>query len=159
VTGRSAVDIRRHDADREALRPLFRLADDSEREIDAYLREGTVLTAVEGGEIVGHVQLVDAAEDGAAELKSMAVVESRRGAGVGRALVEEAVRRCRDGGVRRLVVATAAADVGNLRFYQRLGFRTLRVERDAFGPQTGYAAGIVIDGIPLRDRVWLDLAL
>jgi catechol 2,3-dioxygenase-like lactoylglutathione lyase family enzyme len=54
---------------------------------------------------------------------------------------------------------TAAADVGNLRFYQRLGFRLLHVERDAFTPADGYAEGLTIDGIPLRDRVWLDLAL
>jgi hypothetical protein len=48
-----------------------------------------------------------------------------------------------------------AADVGILRFYQRLGFRLLSIERDAFTPATGYPDAIVIDGIPLRDRVWL----
>jgi hypothetical protein len=31
-----------------------------------------------------------------------------------------------------------------------------RVERDAFGPATGYAPGFELDGIELRDRVWLD---
>ena len=30
------------------------------------------------------------------------------------------------------------------------------VERDAFGPATGYPPGIRVDGIELRDRVWLD---
>ena len=55
-----------------------------------------------------------------------------------------------------MVVATAAADVGNLRFYQRCGFRFAAVERDAFVPATGYPEPIVIDGIPLLDRVWLD---
>ncbi len=30
------------------------------------------------------------------------------------------------------------------------------IERDAFTPATGYPQQIVIDGIPLRDRVWLD---
>ena len=54
-----------------------------------------------------------------------------------------------------MLVATGAADVGNLRFYQRMGFRLLSVERDAFTPATGYPTPIVIDGIPLRDRVWL----
>jgi hypothetical protein len=58
-----------------------------------------------------------------------------------------------------LVVATAAADVGNLRFYQRLGFRMRAVERDAFTPDTGYTEEIFIDGIALRDRVWLDMPL
>jgi hypothetical protein len=58
-----------------------------------------------------------------------------------------------------LVVATAAADIGNLRFYQRLGFRLRSIERDAFTPAIGYPPGLEIDGIELRDRVWLDLSL
>jgi len=49
------------------------------------------------------------------------------------------------------------ADVANLRFYKPLGFRLLRVERDAFTPSAGYPAAVTIDGIPLRDRVWLTL--
>ena len=44
----------------------------------------------------------------------------------------------------------------SIAFYQRLGFRMRSVERDAFNEATGYAPGIVIDGIELRDRVWLD---
>jgi hypothetical protein len=50
-------------------------------------------------------------------------------------------------------VATAAADVGNLRFYQRQGFRIRPAERDAFTAATGYPPGLQIDGIALRDRV------
>ena len=59
----------------------------------------------------------------------------------------------------RMVVATAAADLGNLRFYQRQGFRMRSVERDAFTPGTGYPPGIQVDGIELRDRVWFDRPL
>ena len=58
-----------------------------------------------------------------------------------------------------VLVATAAADIGNLRFYQRQGFRMRWIERDAFTPATGYSPDIVIDGIKLRDRVWLDYLL
>jgi hypothetical protein len=58
--------------------------------------------------------------------------------------------------VTTVLVATAAADIGNLRFYQRQGFRMRSVERDAFTPATGYPPGLLIDGIELRDRVWLD---
>jgi GNAT superfamily N-acetyltransferase len=92
-----------------------------------------------------------------AELKSMAVVESRQRQGIGAALVAEAIHRCRGEGVHQLLVGTAAADVGNLRFYQRLGFRMFGVERNAFTADDGYPDGIVIDGILLRDRVWLTL--
>ena len=54
------------------------------------------------------------------------------------------------------VAENAAADVGNLCFYQRQGFRLRSIDRDAFTAATGYPPGIVIDGIPLRDRVWFD---
>jgi RimJ/RimL family protein N-acetyltransferase len=70
-----------------------------------------------------------------------------------------ATRLARDVGRSRLVVATAAADVGNLRFYQRLGFRLRSVERDAFTPATGYRPGLEVDGTELHDRVWLDRAI
>jgi hypothetical protein len=33
----------------------------------------------------------------------------------------------------------------------------LRIERDAFTMAEGYPHGLTIDGIPLRDRVWLSL--
>jgi GNAT superfamily N-acetyltransferase len=142
-----AMLISLYEGPRKALRPLFRLADDSEREIDGYLGEGDVLVAVDGGQVVGHLQLV-AREPGVVELTSMAVVEGRRGEGTGRALVEAAVQRCREHGSARLLVATAAAGTGSLRFYQRQGFRMLCIERDAFGVEAGYAEDIVIDGIP-----------
>ena len=84
---------------------------------------------------------------------------SARVEGLGRALVARAVAECRSDGLHMLLVATAAADTGNLRFYQRLGFRMLRIERDAFTPADGYPEGLAIEGIPLRDRVWLTLCL
>jgi GNAT superfamily N-acetyltransferase len=155
----ATVTIDAFEGDRETLRPLFRMADDSEQAIDRYVLDGEILTAVDGGAILGHLQLVNAGSDGVVELKSMAVIETRQRHGVGRALVEEAVRRSRSRGARRLVVATAAADTGNLRFYQRLNFRMVRIERDVFGPEAGYPEGTLIDGIPLRDRVWLERAL
>jgi GNAT superfamily N-acetyltransferase len=144
--------VHRYDGDRDLLRPLFREADDSEQQLDAYLDLGAVFVAEDDGEIIGHLQLITGDD---AELKSMAVAESRRGTGVGRALVRAALEHCRQNAAKRLLVATAAADIGNLRFYQRQGFRMLRVERDAFVPSTGYPDQIVIDGIPVRDRVWL----
>ena len=45
-----------------------------------------------------------------------------------------------------------------LRFYQLLGFRLLRVERDAFTPEAGYPETDIGD-VPLRDRVRLSLDL
>ena len=89
----------------------------------------------------------------------MAVAEPHRRRRIGSELVAAAIELAREESRRRLIVATASADVDNLRFYQRQGFRLQSIERDAFTPATGYDAGILIDGIELRDRVWLDLAL
>jgi GNAT superfamily N-acetyltransferase len=144
------VEVEEHQGSRDELRTLFELAEDSPRELDAYIDAGRVLVARDDGRAAGHLQLVDD------EIKNMAVAETHQGRGIGRALVEAAADLARGEGRERLVVATATADVGNLRFYQRLGFRLRSIERDAFTPGNGYPPGLLIDGIALRDRVWLD---
>jgi GNAT superfamily N-acetyltransferase len=155
----SGLSVVEHTGPRAALRPLFELAEDSSRELDAYIGAGRVLVARVGDAIVGHVQITDARALAEAELKNMAVEPSHQRRGVGRALVAAAIELLREEGRSTLVVATAAADIGNLRFYQRLGFRLRSIERDAFTTASGYPPGLLIDGIELRDRVWLDLPL
>ena len=135
---------------REELRWLFALAEDSRVQLDGYLDAGTVLVARVDGELAGHVQVIGD------EIKSLAVAPDHRRRGLGRALVEAALTLAREDGHTLVRVATATADVDNLRFYQRLGFRMRSIERDAFTPDTGYPPGLEVDGIPLRDRVWLD---
>jgi ribosomal protein S18 acetylase RimI-like enzyme len=153
------MDVQLYTGSREALRWLFELAEDSPEQLDSYLAAGRVLVARQSGDVVGHLQLVEADRPGEVELKNMAVREDQQGRGIGARLVRAAVELLVAEGVPVLVVATAAADIGNLRFYQRLGFRMRSIERDAFTPATGYAPGIEVDGIELRDRVWLDRRL
>jgi ribosomal protein S18 acetylase RimI-like enzyme len=147
------VRIEQHSGPRDSLRHLFEEAEDSPEQLAAYIDDGVVLVALDGRRVVAHLQLVGA------EIKNMAVDEAHRGRGIGRALIDAAAELARSQGARSLVVATAAADIGNLRFYQRAGFRLRSVDRDAFTPATGYPPDLVSDGIPLRDRVWLDLDL
>lgn len=102
------------------------------------------------------MQTVDA---DASEIKNLAVDAHHRGRGIGRMLIQAAIGLTRAQGRSTLTVATGAADVSNLRFYQLAGFRMRSIEHDAFSSVTGYAAETIIDGIRLRDRVWLDLPL
>jgi hypothetical protein len=60
-------------------------------------------------------------------------------------------------GKRGLRVAATAADIDNLAFYQRQGFRMTHVEPDAFTEANGYLTSSGVAGIPLRGRVWLEL--
>jgi ribosomal protein S18 acetylase RimI-like enzyme len=153
------VHIELHAGDREALRPLFELAEDSPTELDGYLDDGVVLVAVKGEQVVGHLQLTTTDRHGTFEITNMAVLPAHQRRGIGRLLVAAAFERVRLQSGTAVRVATAAADIGNLRFYQRAGFRLRSVERDAFTVATGYPAGTQIDGIELRDRVWLDVEL
>jgi ribosomal protein S18 acetylase RimI-like enzyme len=151
------VQVRLHEGSRRSLRPHFELAEDSSAQLDSYIDAGRVLVAGTGADTaVGHLQLVSTDEDGTSELKNMAVRQDLQGRGVGGRLVAAAIELLAAEGTTRLVVATAAAGTGDLRFYQRQGFRLLSVERDAFTEATGYPAGTLVDGIELRDRVWLD---
>lgn len=153
------ITVEWYAGDRDALRPLFELAEDSAAELDSYLHAGRVLVARSGPQIVGHLHLVDTGQPGQAEVKNMAIREELQSQGLGRRLVRAALTLLAAEGVTTVRVATAAADVGNLRFYQRQGFRMRSVERDAFTESSGYPPGTQADGIPLRDRVWLDIQL
>jgi predicted N-acetyltransferase YhbS len=150
------VEIGWYEGGRDALRPLFALAEDSATELDGYLHSGRVLVARAGGRIVGHLQVVETESPGEAELKNTAVGEQWQGRGIGGRLVRAALAALAEEGTATIRVGTGAADVDNLAFYQRHGFRMRSVERDAFTPAAGYPADLDVAGIPLRDRVWLD---
>ena len=154
----SSTTIEWFEGSRKTLAELFALADDSPAAVNAYRDLGRVLVARDGATIIGHLQIVAGDRADQAKVKSLAVREDRQGVGVGRLLVEHAAAAGREERRSTLVVATAAADTRVLRFYQLLGFRLLSVERDAFTPRTGYA-DLEVEGIPLRDRVWLSLDL
>ncbi len=143
---------------RSELADLFALADDSPEQVRSYRDLGRCLVARAGPDVVGHLQLVADADSVEAEVKSLAVLPDRQGTGIGSLLVRQAASLCREEGNETLIVGTAAAGTRVLRFYQLLGFRLLRVERDVFSRQAGYVPSDV-DGIPLRDQVWLSLAL
>jgi len=150
------VRVEWYTGDRAALGELFALAEDSAAELESYLHTGRLLVAVRAAEVVGHLLLVDAGPPGELEIKNMAVRGSLQGRGIGAGLVRAALGAAAAAASTRIVVATAAADTGNLRFNQRQGFRMRCVERDAFTPASGYQPGLQVDGIELRDRAWLD---
>ena len=149
-----------YDGPRARLRPLYELADDSSAQIDSYIELGRVLVARDDqGEIIGHLQLVAGRTPETVELKSIAVRPDRQGSGVGGRLVERAAATSRDDGLRALTVTTAVADLDNLRFYQRCGFRATSIQQDAFTEAKGYPPELCADGIRVRDSITFTLAL
>jgi ribosomal protein S18 acetylase RimI-like enzyme len=152
------IEISLHSGSREPLASLFSEADDSESQIASYRDLGDLLVAIEAGHVLGHAQLVETEEPGIVELKSLAVREERRSQGIGAALVASAIAYCRSSEARKVQVATAAASIDALKFYQRQGFRMQRVIRDFYSSARGYRP-LQLNGIPLLDEVILDLDL
>ena len=151
--------IETFEGDRAELATLFALADDSPAAIMAYRDLGTLLVARDDKSVIGLALVIADRERGAAELKALAIDPRQQRQGLGKRLVEAVVEAARREGMARLEVSTASADTGNLRFYQRVGFRMSRIVRDVFTPAAGYPAGLLVDGIPLRDQVVLDREL
>ena len=153
------VTIAIHDGDRSALTPLFALADDSMTEIAGYRDLGTLIAATVDGQVVGLALLLDDLDGSTLDLRSLAVAVGHQGRGIGRSLLMDATRLASGRGYVGLLTSTATADISNLRFYLRNGFRMLRIERDAFTAADGYGDVVSDEGIRVRDRVLLDKSL
>lgn len=145
--------------ERERFLSLLLLADESERQVRSYMHRGELYAFAErdGDEPAGVVLAIP--EDDAVELKAVAVRPDRQGRGVGLRMIRAVLQDLRSRGVHRVVVGTANAGVGQLAFYQKAGFRLLRIERDFFSPERGYPGRMEDNGIRLRDMVWMDLLL
>ena len=143
-------------SERDAYLPLFQLADDSADQVMSYYQTGTLYALdTSEGRPVGIV-LVTEQPDGSVELKAVAIEESRHRLGIGTRMLLAVLDELRARGVERVVVGTASSGIGQLAFYQKAGFRLARIERDVFTTERGYPDGMLENGIPVRDMVWMD---
>jgi GNAT superfamily N-acetyltransferase len=84
-------------------------------------RGDTMVVAEVGGKPGGFLQLLHA-DDGALVIDLIAVAAGHRGKGIGSAMIAWAAQHASGS---RMRVGTQAANVGSLRFYENLGFRTV----------------------------------
>ena len=93
--------------------------------------------AERGDQIAGSVYIIPAAADegaGTAQLRMLYVEPAFRGQGIGRRLVQEAVRFAREAGYQRVILWTQDCLVGARHIYQQAGFTLAREDRHhAFG--------------------------
>jgi ribosomal protein S18 acetylase RimI-like enzyme len=146
-------------AARERFLPLLLLADESEQEVRSDMHRGELYAFVGDDEVAVGIVLTIPALHGGVELRAVAVDTTQQNRGIGRRMLAALIEELRRRGVRRAVVGTANAGIGQLAFYQKAGFRLLRIERDFFSPARGYPAVMEDNGIRLRDMVWMDMEL
>lgn len=146
-------------ADRERFLSLLLLADESQEQVRSYMHRGDLFAFVEPDRTAVGIVLTLPGPDSSVELKAVAVDAARQNLGIGRRMLAAVLEELRRRGVRRAIVGTANAGIGQLAYYQKAGFRLLRIERDFFSPARGYPAVMEDNGIRLRDMVWMDLDL
>lgn len=138
------------------LLPLLLLADPSEAMIRTYIERGRLFVLSEGSVPIGALHL-DPLDPETAEIRAVAVAEAHQGKGYGKRLLAHAIEAVRSSGLKRLIVATGNSSIGNLAYYQKAGFRMLRIELDYFTRH--YPEPIIENGIRCRDRIELELLL
>ncbi|MEA5450455.1 GNAT family N-acetyltransferase [Leptolyngbya sp. CCNP1308] len=136
--------------------PLLLDADPSRELIDAYIHQSTVMGLVDGDTAIAVVVLMEREPQGV-EVMNMAVAPSYQGKKLGKLLLAAAIERSRQRGIRRMLVGTGNAGIGQLAFYQKMGFRLEAIDRDYF--IRTYPEPIFENGIWCRDRVLLSLDL
>lgn len=94
--------------------------------IEANPNDELIVASLEG-EVVGVLQLtfipgLSRLGSWRAQVEGVRVSGAHRSAGLGRRLIEEAIRRARDRGCRLVQLTSDKSRVDALRFYERLGF-------------------------------------
>lgn len=136
--------------------PLLLDADPSRSLIDTYIHQSTVMGLLAEESVIAVVVLLPRDRQ-VVEIMNIAVVPSHQGKKLGKLLLTAAVERSRQQGYKRMLVGTGTAGIGQLAFYQKLGFRMESIDRDYFVRH--YPEPIYENGIWCRDRVLLSLDL
>jgi len=141
-----------HKVDTEELpMRLLLLADPSEQRIRRYLIGAHAFVGVNDSAPVS-VLVMRWRNADEVEITNVAVALEHQSAGIGRAMMEFAVGYAKVRGATAVSVGTGNSSLGELRFYQRLGFRITGVSRDYFGD---YDPPSFEDGIRCLDMIHL----
>ncbi|NWK84245.1 GNAT family N-acetyltransferase [Staphylococcus sp. GSSP0090] len=134
----------------EAPIDLMLLADPSKKLILEYLKNGKCFVYKENDEIIGCYVLQEINTD-KIELVNIAVLESKQGSGIGKKLLANAFDYAKEMGYKELEVGTGNSSIGQIAFYQKMGFRICNIDI-GFYDRT-YNKKIYENGILCRDMI------
>lgn len=134
----------------ETVLPLLLLAEPSERALRwglQHLSDAVYRMDVDG-ELVGAASV--RWRDEPCEIEEIGITPERQGQGLGRQLIAWLVEEARRRGKREMIVGTPNASIGNIAFYQRVGFRMDHIRHDYF---RYYPEPRFENGIEVRDMI------
>lgn len=115
--------------DRDRLHPPSGVFKETADDVYRAMTEGTIYVALRGTGLLGAARLHAALHDTTAlYCGRVAVAPSAQHQGIGTALMEQVERHARAAGYTGIVLGVRLELPGNIRFYQRLGYRAERAE-------------------------------
>jgi ribosomal protein S18 acetylase RimI-like enzyme len=149
------ITLRRVEGDRTVFMPLLLEADESEAVVRTYLDDGDLFELLGEEALIG-VVLLTTADPSTVEIKNIALEESHRGRGWGRAAIQAVTAHTRAGGATRLRVGTADSSVGTIAFYKACGFHDAGRIAGFFD---AYPEPVIEDGVQAHDMVMFEMEL
>ena len=146
------MEIRKLNKDEQPPMDLLLLADPSRELVQAYTKRGRCYIVVVDSNVIG-VYVLLPTRPGTIELVNIAVDENWQGKGVGKRLVNHAVKKAKQLGFKTIEVGTGNSGIGQLTLYQKCGFRMIGIDRDFFIRH--YDEEIYENGIKVVDMVRL----
>ena len=131
---------------------LLKLADPSQKIVEAYVKHGTVYIGEMSGEIIG-VYVLKETSKATVEIMNIAVKESCQRRGLGKLLLTHAIGEATKKGYAEVEVGTGNSSIFQLLLYQQCGFRIVGVDFDFF--IRNYDEPIYENGLHCRDMIRL----
>ncbi len=140
----------------EAPLQLLLLADPSERQLKSYLHRGIIYVAKRLEDVIGVYVLLET-RPSTMEIMNIAVSEKEQGKGIGKQLLQHAIRTAKEQNMHTLEIGTGNSSVSQLTLYQKCGFRIFSIDFDYFSKH--YEEEIMENGIVCRDMIRLTMHL
>ncbi|MGE8203967.1 GNAT family N-acetyltransferase [Heyndrickxia sp. NPDC080065] len=132
---------------REKYKKLLLIADEDEVAINKYLYDGMMFSIHYDNQCIGVVLIT---LEPILEIKNIAVIESYRGKGIGKKVIEELKKIAKINGYQSMIVGTANSSIDNIAFYQKCGFRMDSIKKNFF---ESYSSPIYENGIRALDMI------
>lgn len=135
---------------------ILLLADPSEDAINDYVNRGICYGAYYDGVLTG-VYVLLKTRPFIYEIVNIAVYPEYQKRGIGRAMVIDAIQKCKGFNAESIEIGTGNSSINQLLLYQKCGFRIVGVDRDFF--KMHYKDTIMENGIRCIDMIRLSMNL
>lgn len=130
---------------------LFLIGDEDESKVREYINQGCLFLAEQSNTAVAVAIVVPTSDGNVGELKNIAVDAKAQGQGIRSKMIAYVFEQARDR-YNTILVGTGDADVQNILFYLKNGFRFSGIKKDFFDE---YKEQIISNGVVLKDMVLL----